>query len=103
MKRTLFSIAVLLAFALAGCRREDVRTLTLELPGISPQEANKISAALSPYSGVKKDSFRWDFARGTLTLAYDSMQIAGANIRMAIEETGVRVVWPKKTEKRAGH
>ncbi len=101
MKRPL-SIFVL-SLSLLGCRREDVRTLTVTMPGLQVAQTNKIAAALSPYAGIKKDSFRWDFARNSLTLAYDSMQIAGANIRMAIEGAGIKVDWPMNTTGRAGH
>ena len=39
----------------------------------------------------------------TLTLRYDSMQIAQANIRYAIDEKGIKVTVPEKTDNRAGH
>ena len=39
----------------------------------------------------------------TLTLKYDSMQIAQANIRYAIDEKGVKVAFPEKTDNRAGY
>ena len=101
MKRILIFAAILLAFT--GCRREDIRTLTVSLPGLKAAETNKVAAALAPYGGVRKDSFRWDFTQGTLTLDYDSMQIAGTNIRMAIEAAGVKVIYPTNTTGRAGY
>ena len=39
----------------------------------------------------------------TLTLRYDSMQVAQANIRYAIDEKGVKVAFPEKADDRAGH
>lgn len=101
MKRILIFAAILLAFT--GCRREDIRTLTVSLPGLKAAETNKVAAALAPYGGVRKDSFRWDLAQGALTLDYDSMQIAGTNIRMAIEAAGVKVIYPTNTTGRAGY
>ncbi len=101
MKRILIFAAILLAFT--GCRREDIRTLTVSLPGLQAAETNKVAAALAPYGGVRKDSFRWDLAQGALTLDYDSMQIAGTNIRMAIEAAGVKVEYPTNTTGRAGY
>ncbi|MBR2983203.1 MAG: hypothetical protein IKC80_08225 [Kiritimatiellae bacterium] len=73
------------ALALAGCRREDVRAFTLEIPGLNPSNRVLIVEALSKYNGVRKDSYRWDFDAKTLSLEYDSMQIAKENIRQAIE------------------
>jgi len=45
----------------------------------------------------------WDFEKKTLALRYDSMKIAQANIRHAIDEKGIKVAFPEKTTDRAGH
>ena len=90
-------------FILSGCRREDIREMTVSMPGLT--EANKATVveALQKYNGIDKGSYRWDMAAKTLTLRYDSMQIAQANIRYAIDEKGVKVAFPEKTDNRAGH
>ena len=77
--------------------------MTVSMPNLT--EANKatVVAALSKYAGVRKDSYVWDMQAKTLTLKYDSMQIAQANIRYAIDEKGVKVAFPEKTDNRAGH
>ena len=87
----------------SGCRREDVREMTVSIPGLT--EANKATVveALAKYNGIQKDSYAWDMSAKTLTLRYDSMQIAQANIRYAIDEKGVKVAFPEKTDTRAGH
>ena len=97
----LFAVSFLLLFC--GCRREDVREMTVTMPSLT--EANKatVVAALQKYAGVRKDSYVWDMKAKTLTLKYDSMQIAQANIRYAIDEKGVKVAFPEKTDNRAGH
>jgi hypothetical protein len=95
--------AVLLALLAAGCRRSDVRTLTLSLPRLSETDKPLIEQALAKYNGVEKDSYLWDFQKKTLTLRYDSMQIARTNIRMAIADKGVSVVFPTNTTGRAGY
>ena len=95
-------VALSLAF-LSGCRRTDVREMTVEMPGLVEADKAKVVAALAKYAGVEKDSFRWDMAAKTLTLRYDSMQVAQANIRYAIDEKGVKVAFPEKTDNRAGH
>ena len=89
MKQLIFCLFVLLA--LVGCRREDVREFTVSIPGLTPANQAKVVESLQKYAGVKKDSYVFDFDKKTLTLRYDSMQIAQTNIRMAIQEKGVKV------------
>ena len=101
MKRTLVAILILAAFA--GCRRADIREMTVEMPGLVESDKPVVVKALSKYSGVDKDSFKWDMEKKTLTLKYDSMTVAKTNIRMSIEEKGVKVVFPENTTGRAGY
>ena len=86
-----------------GCRRTDVREMTVTMPELVEADKAKVVAALAKYAGVEKDSFAWDMSAKTLTLRYDSMQIAQANIRYAIDEKGVKVAFPEKMDDRAGH
>ena len=86
--------ALLAALAASGCRRTDIREMTIEMPGLTKDRQETIVAALAPYAGVQKDSYRWDFEKKTLVLRYDSMVTAQTNIRMAIAEKGVDVVFP---------
>lgn len=100
----LIALAALTALtALIGCRREDVREMTVSMPGLTEANKSKVVEALAKYNGIQKDSYVWDMNAKTLTLRYDSMQIAQANIRYAIDEKGIKVVFPKKTDTRAGH
>lgn len=92
-----------LSFALVGCRREDIREHTFSIPGLTESNATTVVQALSKYEGVRKDSYRWDFAAKTLTLRYDSMKLAQTNIRMSIAERGIEVEFPTNTTGRAGH
>ena len=92
-----------LVLALAGCRREDVREMTVYMPNLTEADKPKIVEALKRYNGIEKNSYQWDLATKTLTLRYDSMQIAQANIRYAIDERGIKVDFPKKTDNHAGH
>lgn len=101
--KTFYTIS-LAAFALvSGCRREDIRSVTVEMNGLTDGRKAAIVKSLSRYGGVKIDSIKWDASNGKVTLQYDSMQIAQTNIRMAIEETGVKVKYPVKKDRRAGH
>jgi hypothetical protein len=90
MKIKLMLSAAILAVIL-GCRREDVRDYTIEIPELTDANKAQVVEALAKYVGIKKDSFKWDMAAKTLTLKYDSMAIAKTNIRMAIEEKGLKV------------
>lgn len=101
--RHFFLFATSLLLLLPGCRRTDVRELTVSLPALQEADKAKVVEALARYNGVEKDSYRWDMATKTLTLRYDSMQVAQANIRYAIEAKGVKVAYPEKTDDRAGH
>ena len=97
---TALSVALLLA---AGCRRSDVRTVTVSIPGLSPSNKVAVVQALARYEGVRKDSYVFDMEAKTLTLEYDSMRLAQSNIRYAIAEAGVAVEFPKKTDDHAGY
>ena len=77
--------------------------MTVTMPSLTEAQKETVVAALAKYSGVRKDSYVWDMQAKTLTLKYDSMQIAQANIRYAIDEQGVTVAFPEKTDDRAGH
>jgi hypothetical protein len=101
MKTT--AIALLALLAIAGCRREDVRDVTIQMRGLAESDIPAVVQELSRYNGIDKKSFTWDVKAGTLNLKYDSMQIAQTNIRMAIEKAGVRVIYPEKTDNKAGH
>jgi len=96
-----FTFSLLLLFC--GCRREDVREYTFSIPGLTEANKSQVVEALAKYNGVKKDSYSWDFAKKTLTLKYDSMQIARTNIRMAIEAKGVKVEFPDNATGKAGY
>ena len=89
----LFCVACALAVAL-GCRREDVRDFTVTIPDLTEANKPQVVEALAKYNGVLKDSYQWDFAKKTLTLRYDSMQIAKENIRQAIEAKKLKVNRP---------
>ena len=73
------------------------------MPGLAESNKATVVAALSKYAGVQKDSYKWDMQAKTLTLRYDSMQIAQSNIRYAIDEKGVAVSFPSNTTGRAGY
>ena len=106
MKKTYSLSLLLVAFVLmfaSGCRREDFREMTVKMPGFKAEDKAKVVEALAQYQGVDHNSYKWDEAQGTLTLKYDSMKIAQSNIRYAVDEKGVKVEFPVKTDNHAGY
>ena len=87
-------LPVVCVLAAAGCRRADVREVTVEIPGLTEETRETVVKALAKHSGVEKDSYKWDFEKKTLTLRYDSMVTAQTNIRMLIAGKGVEVKFP---------
>jgi uncharacterized protein (DUF2141 family) len=102
MHKAFFAAALALAI-LSGCRRADIREVTIEIPDLTAEKKDAVAAAVYRYAGVERDSLQWDFASKTLTLKYDSMQVAQTNLRMAIESKGLKVVHPENKTGRAGH
>jgi len=100
LSRFAFSLSLLL---LSGCRREDIREMTVTMPGLKEADRATVEAVLQKYDGVNKRSYKWDMNAKTLTLSYDSMKIAQSNIRYAIDEKGVKVKFPEKKTDRAGY
>ena len=104
MKNSIITVlASIILAAFAGCRRSDVREMTVSLPELNETSRQTVVQALAKCSGIQKDSYEWDMENKTLTLRYDSMQIAQANIRYAIDEKGVAVSFPSNTTGRAGY
>ena len=92
MKKTIGMLVVVAALAVTGgCRRADVRDFTVTIPDLTEANKAQVVEALAKYNGVQKDSYQWDLAKKTLTLRYDSMQIAKENIRQAIEAKQLKV------------
>lgn len=103
MKYAIFMFALVAALFTGGCRREDIREMTVSMPSLKEADKQTVYKVLSRYQGVLKDSFVWDLQAKTLTLSYDSMKVAQANIRYAIDEAGIKVSFPVKTTDRAGY
>jgi hypothetical protein len=101
--KNLYIAAIIAISLVSGCRREDIRSITVEMTGLTEGRKASIVNTLSKYNGVKIATIKWDTSNTKVSLDYDSMQIAQTNIRMAIEESGVKVKYPIKKDKRAGY
>ena len=112
MKKSLLLITIVALAALSGCRREDIREFTIEMPSLTEADKSKVVDAFTirsqgrpprVYEGIFIESFKFDFDKKTLTMKYDSMKIAQTNIRMLIQSKGVDVVFPTNTTGVAGY
>ena len=112
MKRIELVVITAFVLALVGCRREDVREFTVDIPGLTRENSQKIVDAFTirrpgqpvhVYDGIRTDTFAFDYEKKTLTMQYDSLKIAKTNIRMLIESAGVEVAFPSNTTGVAGY
>lgn len=88
---------------ITGCRRTDVREMTVKIPGLCETNQATVVAALARYEGIDKSSYVWNLDKKTLTLKYDSMKLAQSNVRYSIDEAGIKVEFPKKEGNHAGY
>lgn len=88
---------------LIGCRQSDIREMSVQLPDLNEALQPKIIEIVTHCNGVNTNSLCFDLAKRTLTLSYDSMKTAQSNIRYALDEAGVKVIFPEKTNDHAGH
>lgn len=102
MKKS-YMLLIAAAMLAAGCRREDVREVTLDVPGLNATNEVAVVDALGRYEGVDRRTIRFDQAKKTVTLKYDSMKVAQTNLRMSIAEKGIAVTFPKNTTGFAGY
>ncbi|MBR1870930.1 MAG: hypothetical protein IJ802_03815 [Kiritimatiellae bacterium] len=66
----------------------DERSFTISVPQMDAAATNTIAKALAYYSGVRKDTIRFDLERREVALVYDSMLVAEKNLEFAIAEKG---------------
>ena len=86
--RMVAAVVAVVACLAAGCRRTDVRDFEVSIPAMTAESEPAIRQALAMFGGVEKTSFKFDQKAKTLTLRYDSMQLAKKNIEMAIAKAG---------------
>ena len=78
---------MLLIVCLAGCRKQDMRTVVVAVPALkNPACAQVVQDAFIRQPGIK--AIRPDFQQRTLTVTYDSMVIARKNIEFTIAGAG---------------
>jgi copper chaperone CopZ len=82
-------IAAAGVLAVAGCRKQDIRTVTVSVPDMRNRAcANIIGNALSQQMGVKPKEMKFDVDLRTVEVSYDSLFVAKKNIEFAIADVG---------------
>lgn len=89
MKRIFASIVVVAAVALASCRRADVRTFTISVPGMKNAAcANLIGNTLTREQSIRPEDIQIDMGARQVIVKYDSLQRAQKNLVFAIAKAG---------------
>ncbi len=71
----------------SGCRKQDMRTVTIQVPGLKDQECARIvQDAFIRYPGIK--TVQPDIAARTVRVTYNSMVIARKNLEFIIANAG---------------
>ena len=113
MKKALFA-AAMATLALAGCRREDIREFTVDVPNLGPENAAEVKMAFVTIDkqdprkgrvceGIDIDGRKCDIGGTKILVRYDSMKIARTNIRMLLRDKGFDVVFPTNETGVAGY
>lgn len=80
---------LVLGLLAVSCRREDIRTVTIQVPGMkAPRCVERVVDAVARQQGVQRDTINLDLAARTVVVTYDSMQLAVKNIEHAIADAG---------------
>jgi hypothetical protein len=73
-----------------SCRRQDVRTVLIEIPEMTSEEVGrKALGAAGTIPGVMSDKCRIDLATKTLVVVFDSLNASVKNIEFAIADVGL--------------
>ena len=102
MKTVLKNTALLVAaLLLAGCFRNDIRTVTFQIEQLrNPQGAQFLANSLRSLSGIKE--FRPDLENKTLTVIFNGRELYLKNIEFAIVKSGFDLPnWPAEAADKA--
>ncbi len=75
--------------AVAGCRKQDIRTVTVSVPELHNRACAKVVGdALSRQMGVQREKLTFDLSLRTVEVSYDSLLVAKKNIEFTIADVG---------------
>ncbi len=90
--RCFILLLLCLGASVAGisCRRQDVRTVLIEIPEMTSEDVARLALrAAATIPGVKPDECRFDLSRKTVIIKFDSLNSSVKNIEFAIADAGL--------------
>jgi copper chaperone CopZ len=82
-------MVVVAAATTLSCRRQDVRTVLIEIPEMATDElAQTALRAAASIPGVRSDKCSYNLPTRTLTITFDSLSSSLKNIEVAIADAG---------------
>jgi len=80
-------MVVLIVLGLGACRKQDIRTVVIQVPGMKNPACTKIiQDAFLKQPGIQ--SIRPDFQKRELTITYNSMVVALKNLEFTVAGAG---------------
>ncbi len=93
MKRLVLVLLVVVAGMTASCRRVDPREIKVKVPDMKNEKcAELVAKGVSRLPGVDTKNIRVDLVNRTVTVNYDSLQLAIKNIEFSIAEAGFTAI-----------
>jgi copper chaperone CopZ len=87
--RTTVLLAVACVALAVSCRRQDIRTVVIAVPGMKNEKcAALITEALQRTQAVAPDRIKVDLEKRTVTASYDSLQRNVKNLEYCIADAG---------------
>lgn len=101
MKRTVWILALLAAFAVAGCFRNERTELRLEIPAMQTEaDVQKIRQALEGLGGAVVVG-EVDLEGHAVTVTYDNVRLGKRNVETAVSHVGYAVNdWPAAKDRK---
>ena len=90
MRKVVWIVAVLgIGLGLAACRRSDMRTITIDVPGMKNGAcADIVVSAIGRAHLIPRERIAVDLERRTVTVTYESLNLSLKNIEFTIAESG---------------
>ncbi|MBN2301907.1 MAG: heavy-metal-associated domain-containing protein [Lentisphaerae bacterium] len=89
MKFRKYIVLIAVLVAVLSCRQRDVRTVEIRVPAmINKACVEHVVKAVMAVPGVDKESIEANLEKRTISVKYESLQLAIKNIEFAIAEAG---------------
>ena len=91
MMRSFLFLFLFVVCCAGGCRQSDIRTMELNIPSLTAENASQIVTYLCKVSGITAQSIKADIGKKTVYITYDSMNLARKNAELILVENGIEV------------